>query len=274
VNPLLPDSTPTNPPLPLPRLIPTGRARRLEGRVALVTGAGSGIGRATALRLADEGARVVAADLHEDAANETAELIGAQALAVQADVTDSDAAHRMVEQTLSAFGGIDVFHNNAGLAQGAKPLAEVARSEWDVLIAVNLTAFFIGAQAVAPAMRERGGGSIIVTASTAAVHPRTGLSAYAAAKSGVLGLTRALALELAVHRIRVNAINPVAVKTPMLREFKLADEDVLMERMAATIPLGAAIDAEDVAAAVAYLASDDARYVTGIALNVDGGRDL
>jgi len=257
-----------------------------------------GIGRATALRLADEGARVVAADLHEDAANETAELIGAQALAVQADVTDSDAAnetaeligaqalavqadvtdsdaaHRMVEQTLSAFGGIDVFHNNAGLAQGAKPLAEVARSEWDALIAVNLTVFFIGVQAVAPAMRERGGGSIIVTASTAAVHPRTGLSAYAAAKSGVLGLTRALALELAVHRIRVNAINPVAVKTPMLREFKLADEDVLMERMAATIPLGAAIDAEDVAAAVAYLASDAARYVTGIALNVDGGRDL
>lgn len=261
-------------PDPQTRPIPSGAARRLEGRVAIVTGAGSGIGRATAIRLADEGAQVVASDLDGPAAEATAASIGAQALAVQADVTDADAMARLVEQTVSRFGGIDVFHNNAGLAQAAKPLAEIARGEWDTLIAVNLTAFFVGAQAVAPAMRERGGGSIVVTASTSAVHPRPGLSAYAAAKSGVLGLTRALALELAVDRIRVNAINPVAVKTPMLQEFQLADADVLMERMAATIPLGSAIDAEDVAAAVAYLASDDARFVTGIALNVDGGRDL
>lgn len=253
---------------------PRDACRRLEGRVAIVTGAGSGIGRATAYRLASEGARVVASDLDAASARETAATIGEQALAVQADVTDSDAVGRLVEQTVSAFGGVDVFHNNAGLAQAAKPLAEIARGEWDKLIAVNLTAFFIGAQAVAPAMRERGGGSIVVTASTSAVHPRPGLSAYAAAKMGVLGLTRALALELAADKIRVNAINPVAVKTPMLQEFQLADADVLMERMAATIPLGSAIDAEDVAAAVAYLASDDARFVTGIALNVDGGRDL
>ncbi|WP_210494504.1 SDR family oxidoreductase [Patulibacter sp. SYSU D01012] len=265
---------PTDPSSPAVRPAPRAGAPRLEGRVAVVTGAGSGIGRATAARLAAEGASVVASDRDEAAARETASVIGDRALAVQADVTDADAMARLVEQAVARFGGVDVFHNNAGMAQAAKPLADVGRAEWDALIAVNLTAFFVGAQAVAPAMRERGGGSIVVTASTSAVHPRPGLSAYAAAKSGVLGLTRALALELAADRIRVNAINPVAVKTPMLQEFRLAAEDELLDKMAATIPLGSAIDAEDVAAAVAYLASDDARFVTGIALNVDGGRDL
>lgn len=259
---------------PAPQTIPTGTCRRLEGRVAIVTGAGSGIGRATSLRLAREGARVVVSDLNEDAASETAGLVGGDAFSLRVDVTDRDQLRAMVATTVERFGGVDIFHNNAGLAQAAKPLTEIDISEWERLIAINLTSFFVGAQEVVPAMRARGGGSIVVTASTSAVHPRPGLSAYAAAKSGVLGLTRALALELAADKIRVNAINPVAVKTPMLQEFKLADEDVLMERMAATIPLGTAIDAEDVAAAVAYLASDDARYVTGTAMNVDGGRDL
>lgn len=248
---------------------------RLQDKVAIVTGAGSGIGRATCLRLAAEGARVVAADRDLAGAEATAALAGEErAIASLTDVTDAEALAATVERTVETFGGVDIFHNNAGLAQAAKPLAEVTRGEWDALIAVNLTAFFLGAQAVVPAMRRRGGGVIIATASTSAVHPRPGLSAYAAAKSGVLGLTRELALELATDRIRVNAINPVAVKTPMLSEFGLAAEDELLDKMAATIPLGTAIDAEDIAAAVAYLASDDARYVTGIALNVDGGRDL
>lgn len=269
---MLPDASITAPAAePAPR---PSRCRRLEGRVAIVTGAGSGIGRATAYRLADEGATVVASDLDGATAEETAAAIGPQAVALQADVCDPEAIRRVVDETVDRFGGLDVFHNNAGLAQAAKPLGDTSAAEWDRLIGVNLTAFFLGAQAAAPALRARGGGAIVVTASTSAVHPRPGLAAYAAAKSGVLGLTRALALELAADNIRVNAINPVAVKTPMLQEFRLADADVLMERMAATIPLGTAIDAEDVAAAVAYLASDDARFVTGIALNVDGGRDL
>lgn len=270
---MLPDAPNTAAPDPSagPR---DSRCRRLEGRVALVTGAGSGIGRATAYRLADEGATVVASDLDGASAEATAAAIGGPSIGLQADVTDESAIRRVVEQTVERFGGLDVFHNNAGLAQAAKPVGEISRGEWDRLVDVNLTAFFLGTQAVVPALRERGGGSIIATASTSAVHPRPGLAAYAAAKSGVIGLTRALAIELAADRIRVNAIHPVAVKTPMLTEFRLADEDVLMERMAATIPLGTAIDAEDVAAAVAYLASDDARFVTGVALNVDGGRDL
>jgi 3-oxoacyl-[acyl-carrier protein] reductase len=235
---------------------------RLAGKVALITGAGAGIGRATARRFAAEGARVVAADLDETRARET--CAGIEATPLAADVTDPAAVSRMVETAVERYGGLDVFHNNAGLAAPVTPLAEITRAEWDRLIAVNLTAFFLGAQAVAPVLRP--GGSILVTASIIARRPRAGLAAYVAAKAGVIGLARALALELAP--LRVNVINPGPANTGMLGEFGF-DASV-----GAALPLGRLIEPDDVAAAAVYLASDEARAVTGTVFNVDGGRDL
>ncbi|HVV57922.1 MAG TPA: SDR family oxidoreductase [Gaiellaceae bacterium] len=253
----------------------TTTAGRLAGKTAIVTGAGSGIGRAAALRFAAEGARVAAVDLDGAKADETRAAAGAGALALTVDVTDAEAVQAAVAQVTEAFGGVDVYFNNAGVPQAAKPFAETSREEWDRIIAVNLTALFTGVQAVAPVMREQGGGSVVVTSSIAATRPRPGIATYVASKAGVNGLVRALALELAPDRVRVNAIAPVAVRTPMLAQFAFADsEQATIERVEQTIPLGRLVEPEDIAAAALYLASDEARCVTGIILNVDGGRDL
>ena len=234
----------------------------LRGKVAVVTGAGSGIGRATARRFAEAGASVVAVDLDAERCE------GLDALAVGADVTEADDIARVVRTAVDRFGGLDVFHNNAGMPAESKPVTEITRAEWDRVLDVNLTAFFLAAQAVVPAMRERGGGSIIVTASIIARRPRPGLAAYVAAKTGVTGLARALALELAPDRIRVNVINPGPARTPMLAHFGLDPA------IGDSLPLGRLVEPEDVAAAAEYLASDAASAVTGSVFNVDAGRDL
>jgi 3-oxoacyl-[acyl-carrier protein] reductase len=183
---------------------------------------------------------------------------------VAADVTDAADLARVVQTAVDTYGGLDVFHNNAGLASQVKPLAELTREEWDRVIAVNLTALFLGAQAAAPVLHP--GGTILVTASIIARRPRAGLAAYVAAKAGVIGLARALALELAP--IRVNVINPGPANTEMLGAFGF-DASV-----GDALPLGRLIEPDDVAAAAVYLASDEASAVTGTVFNVDGGRDL
>jgi 3-oxoacyl-[acyl-carrier protein] reductase len=254
---------------------PTATGQRLAGKTAVVTGGGSGIGRAAARRFAAEGARVAVVDLDGDAAEATRAELGDDALALQLDVTDADAVGARIAEIADALGRIDVYFNNAGVPQAAKKLEDTSAAEWDRIMDVNLRAFFVGAQAVAPLMRAAGGGSIVVTSSIAAARPRPGIATYVASKAGVNGLVRALALELAPDRIRVNAIAPVAVRTPMLKEFAFADsEQATIERVEGSIPLGRLTEPEDVAAAALYLASDEARCITGIVLNVDGGRDL
>ena len=232
----------------------------LEGKLAIITGAGSGIGRATARRFAAEGATVIAADLDLQRARQTCDGL-ANATAAQADVTRRED----IEALVAGHDRIDVYFNNAGVPARIKPLAELTREEWDRTLDVNLTALFVAAQVVAPKLR--GGGLLLVTASIIANRPRPGLSAYVASKAGVVGLAKALATELAPD-VRVNVINPGPANTPMLAGFGFATDS------AEALPLKRLIEPEDIAGAATYLASDDARAITGAVFNVDGGRDL
>jgi 3-oxoacyl-[acyl-carrier protein] reductase len=249
----------------------------LEGKAAAITGAGSGMGEATARLFAERGADVVVVDVDEDAATETAEDIAASddpgdAVAAVADVTDADAVAEFVETTVEEFGGIDVLHNNAGIPMESTPVTDVTESTWDAVVDVNLKSAFLGAKHAVPHMRAQGGGVILNTASTAGIRPRTGLSAYCASKGGMITLTKQLAYELAGDDIRVNAICPVATDTSMLPQF--SGDDLSVDDMLDTIPLGRLAEPMDIAQAAAFLASEEADMITGTALEVDGGRDI
>jgi len=247
----------------------------VSDKVVAVTGAGAGMGRATAELFAERGASVVVVDLDHDAAAETADRIaadGGEATAVQADVSDADDVEGFVEHAVDTYGRLDVLHNNAGIPQRSTPVEDVTEETWDRIQDVNLKSAFLGAKYAVPQMREQGGGVILNTASTAAIRPRNGLSAYCASKGGMVTLTKQLAHELAEDGVRVNAICPVATDTEMLPEF--TSEGLSVDEMAATIPLGRLAEPDDIAQAAAFLASDDAEMITGTALEVDGGRDL
>jgi 3-oxoacyl-[acyl-carrier protein] reductase len=247
----------------------------LDGKAVAITGAGAGMGRATAELFADRGAKVVAVDLDADAATETAATIdeaGGQAVAVEADVSEAADVEAFVERTVETYGRIDVLHNNAGIPMESTPVEDVTQDTWDRVQDVNLKSAFLGAKYAVPYMRDQGGGVILNTASTAGIRPRTGLSAYCASKGGMITLTKQLAYELADADIRVNAICPVATDTDMLPEF--TSQGLTVEDMAETIPMGRLAEPEDIANAAAYLASEEAAMVTGTALEVDGGRDI
>lgn len=240
-----------------------------------ITGGGAGMGRATARLFADRGADVVVIDLDEEMANETVSLIeneGGSAIPVVADVSDENDVAEFVDRTVTEFGRIDVLHNNAGIAQKSTPIEDVTEETWEQIQDVNLKSAFLGAKHAVPHMREQGHGVILNTASTAGIRPRTGLSAYCAAKGGMITLTKQLAYELASDDIRVNAICPVATDTSMLPQF--SGDDLSVEDMRSTIPLGRLAGPDDIAQAAAFLASDEASMITGTTLEVDGGRDL
>jgi len=244
---------------------------RLDGRTALVTGAGSGIGKAIAETYAREGARVMLADLNLDAAKSAARAIGNNAVAVRCDVTKQSDIAAAVAETLSAFGALDILVNNAGATHINKPMLEIDEAEYDHIFAVNVKGLFQFCQAVVPHFRKAGGGVIVNIGSTAGLRPRPGLSAYNATKGAVHTLTKSLAVELAPDRIRVCAIAPVATDTPLLPSF-LGPAPGQRERFIATVPLGRLAQPQDIANAALYLASDDAEFVTGNIVEVDGGR--
>jgi 3-oxoacyl-[acyl-carrier protein] reductase len=245
---------------------------RLEGKVAIVTGAASGFGRGIAERFAAEGAKVVIADLDGEAAERVADEIGGTALGVRVDVADGEAVAALVEGTAARFGRVDIVVNNAGTTHRNRPLLEVDEATYDRIFAVNVKSIYHMAQAAVPVFRAQGGGVMINTASTAGLRPRPGLVWYNASKGAVISLTKAMAIELAPEQIRVNCLCPVAGDTPMLGQFMGEDTPELRAKFVATIPLGRLSTPQDMANAALWLASDEAAFITGVALEVDGGR--
>ncbi|PLC11389.1 3-alpha-hydroxysteroid dehydrogenase [Kocuria flava] len=231
----------------------------LEGRTALVTGAARGIGAAVAVRLVEEGARVMLADVLPE--TDVRPALGARAERVHLDVTDAGDWAAAVDATVAAFGGLDVLVNNAGIVAFGHT-AEHSREDWDRVLAVNLTGVFLGLQAVVPAMRERGGGSVVNVSSIAGLRGYERIPAYTASKFGVRGLTKTAALDLAADGIRVNSVHPGFIATPMTEGMSPDVEHVAMARAGRP---------EEVAATVAWLAGDDSSFVTGAEVVVDGG---
>lgn len=250
----------------------------LDGKVALVSGAAGTVGVATVRRLALDGARVVAADLGGAGIGEAvaaATRSGAEAVAVDADVRSTADWDRVVAEAVERFGGLDIVVNNAGIGGQVAPITEQNDAVFRQVMEVNVFGVFLGMRAAAPRLIERGGGAIVNVASIAGLTGTPGLAAYAASKHAVIGLTRTVALELGSHGVRVNAVCPAPIEGPMMRalEAGLAPEDpeALRRTIAASNPLGRYGAADDVASLIAYLAGDDAAYLTGAALPIDGG---
>jgi 3-oxoacyl-[acyl-carrier protein] reductase len=251
---------------------------RLANKAAVITGGASGFGRATAIRFAREGARVMVLDLNGQGAASVAEEIrtaGGEALSRQVDVTRADQVDRAWRDAADLFGRLDVVFNNAGIPQAFTPVEETSEDLFSRLLTVHVLGVFHGCRAAIPIMRKQGAGVILNTCSTAGIRPRPGLAAYAASKGAAIAFTKALALEVAPHGIRAVAICPVAAETPMLAGF-IGDRDPQETRAAfiRTVPLGRLNLPDDVANAAVFLASDEAAMVTGTAFEVDGGRDV
>ncbi|ACL56057.1 SDR family oxidoreductase [Methylobacterium nodulans] len=248
---------------------------RLKGKVAIVTGAGGGFGEGIARRFAQEGARVAVVDLRGDAAERVAAAIGKAAIAVTADVGSQADVERAVARTMEAFGTPHILVNNAGTTHRNQPLMEVDEDTFDRVFRVNVKSIFHFVRAVAPAMRDNGGGVILNVGSTAGIRPRPGLTWYNASKGAVNLMSKSLAVELAPWKIRVNALCPVMGETGLLEAFMgLPDTPENRAKFIATIPLGRLSRAEDIAATALFLASDEAEFLTGIEMPIDGGRTV
>jgi NAD(P)-dependent dehydrogenase (short-subunit alcohol dehydrogenase family) len=245
----------------------------LTGKVALVTGGASGIGRATALTFAREGAKLVIADINEEGGQQTVHMIaenGGEAIFVQVDVPNATEVEAMINKTVETYGRLDCAHNNAGIAGGGRVLtAEYAEETWHQVIAVNLTGVWLCMKYEIPQMLSQGSGAIVNTASVAGLIGGRGLAAYVASKHGVVGLTKTAALEYATQGIRVNCVCPGVIHTPMTAR-GLSDPE-LRTRIIASEPIGRVGTPEEIAEAVVWLCSDAASFVTGHTMTVDGG---
>ena len=248
---------------------------RLKHKVAIITGAGSGFGEAMAKLFAAEGAKVVVSDINGAAAAAVAKSItddGGVAISSETDVTSADDIAAMTKQTLDNFQKIDVLVNNAGMPQRNGSMFDVDEGTFDKIFEVNVKSLFLTTKAIVPHMLEKGG-NIVNISSTAALSPRPGLTWYNASKGAVLTMSKSMAVELAPKQVRVNALCPVFAHTPMAVEFMGGvDTQEICDKFVSTIPLGRENTPRDLAHAALWLASDDASFITGVALEVDGGR--
>ena len=247
--------------------------RTLDGKVALVTGAAMGIGRASAMVFAREGARVVVADINAEEGHETVSLIesaGGSASFVRADVSVADDVARMVQHAVDTYGGLDCAHNNAGIAAPMVPLADYPDEGWHRTLAVMLTGVYYCMKQEIPRMLERGGGAIVNTASGVGLVGYPGQAAYTASKHGVVGLTKVAALDYGAQGVRVNAICPGTARTPMV-DHAVAADPAIGEYLKTLHPIGRIAEAEEIAEAAVWLCTPAASFVLGVALPVDGG---
>ena len=246
---------------------------RLAHKVAIITGAGSGIGRASAYLFAKEGAKLAVADIDDAGGEETVATIkadGGEAIFVHTDVSIASEVEHLIEVTKNQFGKIDILFNNAGIFMKRAPVESIEESLWDRIHAVNVKSIFLATKYVVPEMKKAGGGVIINTASMLAVRPLKDFCAYASSKGAAITLTRALALELAPDNIRVNCINPALTETPIIQ----THSEEQKKAIASAIPLGRINKPEDIAYAALYLASGESSMLTGTSINVDGGRGI
>ncbi len=245
---------------------------RLSGKTAIVTGGASGFGAGIARKFIAEGARVMVADINGDAANAFAAALGERAVAWQLDVSKRESVERMRDEVRGVFGHLDILVNNAGVSHLPAPLEEISEADFDRVLAVNVKGVYLTSTAFVPHFKARKAGVILNIASTAAVSPRPRLSWYNASKGWLVTATKSMAVELAPLGIRVNAINPVAGETPLLKTFMGEDTPEMRAKFLATIPIGRFSTPEDIGNAACYLCSDEASMVTGVAMEVDGGR--
>ena len=245
---------------------------RLNNKVAIITGAASGFGEGMAKRFAEEGAKVVVADLNDKGAQRVASEIGKAAIWTQTDVSLRSEIDQMVKAAVDAFGRVDIMVNNAGFSHRNGSMLGIDDETFDLITAVNMKAIYHSTQAVVPLMEGQGGGVIINTASTAGLRPRPGLTWYNASKGWVITATKSMAVELAPQNIRVNCLCPVAGETGMLATFMGEDTPEKRAQFRSSIPLGRLSTPLDIANAALWLASSEAEFITGVALEVDGGR--
>lgn len=249
---------------------------RLENKVAVITGAGSGFGEGMAKLFADEGATVVVADINADGASRVVDEItgsGGKATMQEIDVSQSDSVSALVADTVQQHGTLDIWVNNAGVSHKNGPLLSVDEATFDWVYAVNVKSIYLSAIHAVPLFREQGQGVFLNIASTAGVRPRPGLTWYNSTKGAAINMTKSMAVELAPDNIRVNAINPVAGETALLSQFLPGDDTPeIRQKFVDTIPLGRLSQPIDIARAALFLVSDDAEFITGVCMEVDGGR--
>lgn len=243
---------------------------RLKGKTAIVTGGASGFGDGIARKFATEGARVMVADINGDGAAQVAGEIGG--VACQVDVSNGASVQAMADAALSAFGQLDIMINNAGITHLPQALEDVGEDDFDRVFHVNMKSVYLTARALVPHFKDRSTGAILNVASTAGVSPRPRLNWYNASKGWMITATKTMAVELAPFGIRVNALNPVAGETPLLKSFMGEDTPETREKFLSTIPIGRFSTPQDMGNAACFLCSDEASMITGVAMEVDGGR--